>query len=445
MKKISLILSVVILLGTLFSTPAYAYIDELKTEINGIDFYYRVIDGMYVEILEGSKFIPTEIDGLPVTIIGRDAFRGHYNVEDDGGYDVNHWTIPNTVTYIGDGAFQSNPEIGSIEIPSSVTYIGKSAFESCVYLKKITIPKSVKKIEAYTFFECRSLKKITLHDDIYEIGDYAFFGCRLLSKFDIPSELETLGDRAFYYCSSLKSLDFSGSYPTVGYQSMGFYTTYTPYDARLYNPWMILPDEKNKKYKNFKIITNQINYGYSEGSPGEYADKNGFEYLVISSSKKTNLGKGRAGDARTLYIDSKRLTDYKTLNPEIVKVTKKGKLIALKKGEAVVKVTLPSGKVYRGLFTVTNNPVLEQKIKKGNTVDYKRTKTVSVKMGKTVTFKIYGKAKSINNKYTSTSKAKIISKKNASTIKIKGIAKGTSTVKVKVNGVKTLKLKVNVK
>ena len=74
--------------------------------------------------------------------------------------------------------------------------------------------------------------------------------------------------------------------------------------------------------------------------------------------------------------------------------------------------------------------------------------TVNVKVGKTVKVKALGKAKNIalkwtvSNKNVNTSIAKMIS---ASVLNIKGVKKGKTTLKVKVNNVKTLTLKVNVK
>lgn len=71
--------------------------------------------------------------------------------------------------------------------------------------------------------------------------------------------------------------------------------------------------------------------------------------------------------------------------------------------------------------------------------------TVNVKKGNIAVVKISGKVSTINNKYTNTSVAKITSKTNDVTLKIKGLKKGTIILKIKVNGVKTLNLKVNVK
>lgn len=93
---------------------------------------------------------------------------------------------------------------------------------------------------------------------------------------------------------------------------------------------------------------------------------------------------------------------------------------------------MTTGKKLTCKVTVTTTPKLSKT-------------TVNVKKGNIAVVKISGKVFTINNKYTNTSVAKITSKTNDVTLKIKGLKKGTTTLKIKVNGVKTLNLKVNVK
>ena len=67
----------------------------------------------------GNVIIPATIDGIPVTIIGSNAF------QDKGLTGV---IIPNSVTIIDGSAFFGN-QLTSITIPSSVTSIGTQAFD----------------------------------------------------------------------------------------------------------------------------------------------------------------------------------------------------------------------------------------------------------------------------------------------------------------------------
>ena len=71
--------------------------------------------------------------------------------------------IPNSVTSIGNSAFEGCKSLTSIEIPNSVTSIGNSAFSGCSRLTRIEIPNSVTTIGEWAFRDCISLTKITCH------------------------------------------------------------------------------------------------------------------------------------------------------------------------------------------------------------------------------------------------------------------------------------------
>jgi len=71
--------------------------------------------------------------------------------------------IPNTVTMIGDNAFDDCSGLTGITIPDSVTSIGYAAFGLCLGLTGITIPDSVTSIGIAAFQYCRSLTSITIN------------------------------------------------------------------------------------------------------------------------------------------------------------------------------------------------------------------------------------------------------------------------------------------
>ena len=68
--------------------------------------------------------------------------------------------IPNSVTAIGDGAFQDCDGLTSIVIPNSVTAIGAGAFEECSGLTSIVIPHSVTEIGDMAFAYCTGLTDV---------------------------------------------------------------------------------------------------------------------------------------------------------------------------------------------------------------------------------------------------------------------------------------------
>lgn len=59
----------------------------------------------------------------------------------------------------------------------SVTSIGNYAFEDCTGLTSITISNSVTSIGDNTFYGCASLTSVTIPNSVTSIGDYAFSGC----------------------------------------------------------------------------------------------------------------------------------------------------------------------------------------------------------------------------------------------------------------------------
>lgn len=190
-------------------------------------------------------------------------------------------TIPNSVTSIGESAFENcsgltkaefssveslcqmvfvdfyaNPlfyahhlfingkEVKDVVIPNSVTSIGNYAFEYCSGLTSVTIPNSVTSIGWYAFFNCNGLTEVntpsieswlkisfqneysnptryaknllvngkTIHrlsipERTKRINSYAFYNCEPLIMVTFPSSIKSIGENAFSGCSGLKSVN----------------------------------------------------------------------------------------------------------------------------------------------------------------------------------------------------------------------------------------------
>ena len=158
-------------------------------------------------------------------------------------------TIPNSVTAIGDFAFQGCDGLTSIVIPNSVTVIGWYAFESCDGLTSIVIPNSVTEIGYAAFDWCTELSSIvvesgnpifdsrdncnaiietadntlivgckntTIPNSVTAIGDFAFYSCHGLTSIVIPNSVTVIGYAAFDSCSGLTSINIGNSVTAIG-------------------------------------------------------------------------------------------------------------------------------------------------------------------------------------------------------------------------------------
>ena len=137
------------------------------------------------------------------------------------------YSIPNSVTTIGDSAFSSCESLTTLTIPNSVTSIGNSAFSSCESLTSLTIPDSVTAIGDSAFDKCKSLTSLTIPNSVTAIGDSAFWNCSSLTSLTIPDSVTSIGDSAFSYCSSLTTLTIPNSVTSIGNYSFAYCSSLT--------------------------------------------------------------------------------------------------------------------------------------------------------------------------------------------------------------------------
>ena len=168
-------------------------------------------------------------------------------VEYPGGL-AGSYTIPNSVTNIGGGAFAWCNSLTNVTIGTNVTKIGDSAFSDCWGLTNITIPNSVTKIGDYAFYYCFRLTNVTIGNGVTSIGDYAFsgalpqgpgfypWGCPLTSV-TIPSSVTNIGSSAFAGCLSLTSVYFQGNAPSFGTNVFDYWgSSGGPWEGQVWDP-----------------------------------------------------------------------------------------------------------------------------------------------------------------------------------------------------------------
>lgn len=95
-------------------------------------------------------------------------------------------TLPNSLEYILEFAFDNCRYLEKIELPKRLCFMGKSAFGSCASVREIIIPPAVNRIPTSCFTLCTKLAHLKLHKGITDIEEDAFFGCSQLEFIDYP-------------------------------------------------------------------------------------------------------------------------------------------------------------------------------------------------------------------------------------------------------------------
>lgn len=193
------------------------------------------------------------------------VFNGCTNLTSVGLADSNATIkVPNTLTTIGQGAFEASQNITSVTLPNSVTSIGVWAFSGCSNLPTITIPNSVTYIDREAFSDCTSLTSITLSSNITAINNSTFSGCTNLRTISIPNMVTYIDERAFY-SSGLHSIAIPNNVTSMGINTFASCTALT--SVTIGNGLTAIP---NRAFYECKALSS-INIGSGVTSIGDSA------------------------------------------------------------------------------------------------------------------------------------------------------------------------------
>ncbi len=171
----------------------------------------------------------TEVDGIYYTFSGNEAtvtytgssqtssnsYKGDIEIPSKVSYNDNEYTVVAIGNYAFHGTSSSYSSISSVKIPETVTSIGQYAFQYNSAMADLTIPEGVSSLGTYVFYYCTALETVTLPTTLTAIPSNAFYGCTALTKVaysDADEENEealqlthclSIGERAFYNCSDL--------------------------------------------------------------------------------------------------------------------------------------------------------------------------------------------------------------------------------------------------
>ena len=212
------------------------------------DFTYEIREGQVtITGYTGSDehvVIPSEIEGQPVTELGRRAFGENTQAKS--------FVLPDSLRRIGDQCFMLCENLETIEIPAQVEKINNFAFACCLRLSRVTLPASVAEIGAFVFNCCPELIEIsvsegnpnyssrdgvlfdeeqttlikypsnraaveyTIPETVRKMTHWAFDYCQNLETVVIPDGLTIIDPGAFTECYSLQKIDIPNTVTNIG-------------------------------------------------------------------------------------------------------------------------------------------------------------------------------------------------------------------------------------
>lgn len=397
---------------------------------------------------------PYEIDYVVVTVNNKEK---EVTKNSDGSYTVDLDNVDGDINIFASATREKATEFSTARVGWYVNYnlsnVESSNTTDDVWLNyKTTL--TPKEGYAITYVSAtvngKDVGKITKNNGIYTIDIEKATGNLTITAeakdivTDTPKEIQNLSPKTNFTVANLGKV---GNYKlyynvTQGYQFV----------------------DKTVKIGNynFDCFAQQSPYGlglYVVGNGKAYTLKEAYDKLninmdaVYSLINKTNLHYNftvvkiaqeklsatnvslKSGATKTIKVLNGKVKSYKVTNNKVAKVNSKGVITALNKGKTTVIVTLKDGNKLNCKVNVTTAPKLSKS-------------TVNLKVGQSAKIKIYGKAKGIEFGISGRNKnikVWLYKMKDATGFEVEGLKKGKATLKVKVNNVKILTLKVNVK
>lgn len=398
---------------------------------------------------------PYEIDYVVVTVNNKEK---EVTKNSDGSYTVDLDNVDGDINIFASATREKATEFSTARVGWHVNYnlsnveSSNTTDDAWMNYRTVITPKTgyvITNISAK--IHGKDVGKITKKNGTYEIFvEYLQGGPLVIKaeaksvKIDTPKEIDKLcpnwilsvanlgkvGKYDLYYKIS-DYYNFSNKNIRMGNYMFNCYQQHTPYDLGLYvvgnGKAYTLKDAYDKLNINMDAVyslINKTNLHYN------------FTVVKIAQEKlsATNVSL-KSGATKTIKVLNGKVKSYKVVNNKVAKVNSKGVVTALNKGKTTLIVTLKDGNKLNCKVNVTTAPKLSKP-------------TVNVKVGQSAKIKIYGKAKGIEFGISGRNKnieVWLYKMKDATGFEVEGLKKGKATLKVKVNNVKTLTLKVNVK
>ena len=297
--------------------------------ISGTGDMYNWSSGSYAPWYSKRSSVKTVVIGDSVTSIGNRAF--------DNCTSLTSVTIPDSVTSIGYRTFYDCTSLTSITIPDSVTSMGANAFygtgvynnssnweNNVLYIGNhlisaktsitgdYTIKFGTKTIACEAFFCCTGLTSVTIPDSVTSIGVSAFEACESLTSVTIPDSVTSIGDWVFAQCTGLTSVTIGNSVTSIGEAAFWLCTSLTSvtignsvtsigegaFSDCTSLTSITIPDSVTSIGNGaFYLCTSLTSITVKEGNPNYSSD----EYGVLFNKDKTLLIRYPIGNTRTSY------------------------------------------------------------------------------------------------------------------------------------------------
>ena len=298
---------------------AFGYCDNLQT------IHYNAVN------CETASFPFTGCNNVSTIIIGSNV----QNIPPHLFYGLTSISgtliIPDSVTTIGDSAFNGCTGITSVIIGSGVNYIGNGAFSSMTGLTTITynaincassyilfsgsniqnfnIGSNVQTLPDNFLYNCINLTSVTFPNSLQKIGSMCFYNCGLMGTVILPASITNLGYYAFSSCNYIIDIQCYAENPPIIESINGYaWTFYGCWDKPLY-----VPCESISAYQSALGWSNFTNITCID----DLVEENLLKDVVVYSNNKEIIVKGINGQSISVYgIDGRRIKNMDVSSDE---------------------------------------------------------------------------------------------------------------------------------